>query len=85
MYAFVIFVPRCFDLGLRQAHFGCARDRLHQDNIIKLIDKGTMEEQIYQYLADCEALYDGDAFPCVLPPTAVIASPYKFTFIATPM
>ncbi|KAJ8468443.1 hypothetical protein ONZ51_g9637 [Trametes cubensis] len=67
------------------AHFGCARDRLHQDNIIKLIDKGTMEEQIYQYLADCEALYDGDAFPCVLPPTAVIASPYKFTFIATPI
>ncbi|KAI0661353.1 hypothetical protein C8Q70DRAFT_1043948 [Cubamyces menziesii] len=67
------------------AHFGCARDRLQQDNIIKLIDKGTMEEQIYKYLAGCEALYDGDAFPCVLPPTAVIASPYKFTFIATPM
>ncbi|KAI0661357.1 hypothetical protein C8Q70DRAFT_1097725 [Cubamyces menziesii] len=44
-----------------------------------------MEGQIYRYLRRCEALYSNDAFPCVLPPTAIIASPYEFTFAAMPM
>ncbi|KAI0661354.1 hypothetical protein C8Q70DRAFT_710054 [Cubamyces menziesii] len=43
-----------------------------------------MEDQIYRYLARCPALYDASTFPCVLPPTAIVASPYKFAFVAMP-
>ncbi|KAI0661368.1 hypothetical protein C8Q70DRAFT_970739 [Cubamyces menziesii] len=66
-------------------NFGCARNTRQQDLFIKLIDKGTAEDQIYRYLAGCKVLYHSSAFPCVLPPTAIIGSPYKFAFVAMPM
>ncbi|KAI0332318.1 hypothetical protein GY45DRAFT_1274190 [Cubamyces sp. BRFM 1775] len=65
--------------------FGYARDMRQQDLFVKLIDKGTAEDEIYRYLAGCKALYDSSTFPCVLPPTAIIGSPYKFAFAVMPM
>ncbi|KAI0363340.1 hypothetical protein BV20DRAFT_151178 [Pilatotrama ljubarskyi] len=44
-----------------------------------------MEYQIYKHLSSCEQLYAGDAPGCVLPPTAIIESPYQFAFVAMPM
>ncbi|KAI0332328.1 hypothetical protein GY45DRAFT_1274204 [Cubamyces sp. BRFM 1775] len=66
------------------SRFACGRDLREQDVIFKLVDKGTMEDQIYRYLGSCPALYDAATFPCVLPPTAIISSPYKFAFVAMP-
>ncbi|KAJ8468446.1 hypothetical protein ONZ51_g9638 [Trametes cubensis] len=64
---------------------GYCHGLLKEDVVVKLIDKGAMGDQIYRYLGRCEALYSSDAFPCVLPPTAIVASPYEFTFAAMPM
>ncbi|KAI0363264.1 hypothetical protein BV20DRAFT_1031616 [Pilatotrama ljubarskyi] len=67
------------------AKIACGQDVQGRDVIIKLVDKGTMEHQIYEYLSGCEALYNSDTPMCVLPPTAILSSPYKFTFVAMPM
>ncbi|KAH9895166.1 hypothetical protein C8Q73DRAFT_644721 [Cubamyces lactineus] len=70
---------------LVKPYFGCARNALQQDLFVKMIDKGTPEDQIYRYLAGCKELYDSRTFQCVLPPIAIIGSPYKFAFAAMPM
>ncbi|KAH9856663.1 hypothetical protein C2E23DRAFT_940006 [Lenzites betulinus] len=43
-----------------------------------------MEYQTYVRLAGCDALYDSRTFAGVLPPTAIIDSPYGFSFVAMP-
>ncbi|CDO75412.1 hypothetical protein BN946_scf184855.g15 [Trametes cinnabarina] len=63
----------------------CGRDAQQQDVVLKLIDKGTMEDQIYRTLSGFVELYDTHAFPCILPPIAIIESPYEFSFVAMPM
>ncbi|KAI0821654.1 hypothetical protein BC628DRAFT_805833 [Trametes gibbosa] len=40
---------------------------------------------IYSRLAECRLLYDSHTFANVLPPTAIIDSPYQFAFVAMPM
>ncbi|KAI9067542.1 hypothetical protein FKP32DRAFT_1755108 [Trametes sanguinea] len=74
-----------FDGILLSSNFTCGRDSQQQDIVIKLIDKGSMEDRIYRTLAECSDLYDCHTFPYVLPPTAIIESPYTFTFVAMPM
>ncbi|KAI9068259.1 hypothetical protein FKP32DRAFT_1642656 [Trametes sanguinea] len=65
--------------------FTCGRNAQQQDVVIKLVDKGSMEDRIYRTLAECHEPYDSHAFPYVLPPTAIIETPYKFLFVALPM
>ncbi|KAJ8454678.1 hypothetical protein ONZ51_g12893 [Trametes cubensis] len=43
-------------------YFGCARNASQQDLFVKMIDKGTPEDQIYRYLAGCKELYDSCTF-----------------------
>ncbi|KAH9895154.1 hypothetical protein C8Q73DRAFT_644869 [Cubamyces lactineus] len=84
-FAYSLDLYSVYPTDSEKSTLGCSRDSLEQDVVIKLVDKGTMEEQIYHYLAGCKDLYGSEAFPCVLPPTAIIASPYEFTFVAMPM
>lgn len=44
-----------------------------------------MEHEIYRYLAECKSLYDTHAAIGVLPPSAIVGSPYSFAFVAMPM
>ncbi|KAI0670878.1 hypothetical protein C8Q78DRAFT_1069602 [Trametes maxima] len=53
--------------------------------MIKMVDSGTMELQIYHHLAECPDLYEAHNFPCVLPPTTIINSPDRISFVAMPM
>lgn len=68
-----------------QARLAYAQDARRRDVVIKLVDKGSMEHQIYAYLAECQSLYDERTFENVLPPTAILGSPYGFAFVAMPM
>ncbi|CDO74564.1 hypothetical protein BN946_scf184931.g3 [Trametes cinnabarina] len=65
--------------------FTAGRDAQQQDVVIKMVDHGTMEDNIYRTLAACRELYDPRTFPYVLPPTAIIEAPYNFNFVAMPM
>ncbi|KAI0363265.1 hypothetical protein BV20DRAFT_169915 [Pilatotrama ljubarskyi] len=71
---------RCLSIRL-----ACGQDAEGRDIIFKLVDCGTMEYQIYKHLSNCDTLYAGDSPVCVLPPTAIIESPYQFAFVAMPM
>lgn len=62
-----------------------AQDLRQQDLVIKLTDKGSMEYKIYRHLAESKSLYDSHDAPGVLPPTAVLDSPYQFAFVVMPM
>ncbi|KAL7281812.1 hypothetical protein ACG7TL_005135 [Trametes sanguinea] len=63
----------------------CGRDAKERDIVVKLIDKGSMEDKILRTLTEYPELYDSSAFTNVLPPTTIIESPYEFTMVATPM
>ncbi|KAL1942065.1 hypothetical protein VTO73DRAFT_6595 [Trametes versicolor] len=70
--------------GRLLSRFAYAQDERQRDVVIKLIDKGSMEHQIYKYLAECKSLYASRAPLGVLPPTAILGSPYRFSFVAMP-
>ncbi|OSD06695.1 hypothetical protein PYCCODRAFT_1382512 [Trametes coccinea BRFM310] len=63
----------------------CGRDAEERDIVVKLVDKGSMEDKILRTLTEYPEMYDSSAFPNVLPPTAIIESPYEFNMVATPM
>ncbi|CDO75410.1 hypothetical protein BN946_scf184855.g13 [Trametes cinnabarina] len=65
--------------------FTAGRDALQQDVVLKMVDRGTMEDHIYRFLAECKDLYNPLVFPFVLPPIAIIDSPYNFDLVAMPM
>ncbi|KAI9067538.1 hypothetical protein FKP32DRAFT_1563508 [Trametes sanguinea] len=75
----------CFADDNFKSHLTCGRDAQQRDIVIKLVDKGTREDKILRALAEYPALYDSNAFPNVLPPTAIIESPYEFNLVAMPM
>ncbi|KAI0821648.1 hypothetical protein BC628DRAFT_1422467 [Trametes gibbosa] len=66
-------------------YLGCGQDDMQRNVIIKLVDHGTDEHQIYSRLSRCEALYDPCKFAGVLPPTAILSSPHGFSFVVMPM
>ncbi|KAI0821642.1 hypothetical protein BC628DRAFT_1505477 [Trametes gibbosa] len=68
-----------------QYYLGCGQDDMQCNVIIKLVDHGTDEHQIYSRLSRCEALYDPCKFAGVLPPTAILTSPHGFSFVVMPM
>ncbi|KAI0355662.1 hypothetical protein OH77DRAFT_1495961 [Trametes cingulata] len=65
--------------------FASGQDAEGRDIIFKLVDLESMEYQIYKHLSECAALYVGGSPACVLPPTAIVHSPYQFAFVAMPM
>lgn len=44
-----------------------------------------MEYNIYKTLGECNSLYDSRECAGVLPPTAILDSPYQFAFVVMPM
>lgn len=62
-----------------------AQDTRRRDLVIKLTDKGSMEYNIYRHLAKSGSLYDSRECAGVLPPTAVLDSPYQFAFVVMPV
>ncbi|KAI0079122.1 hypothetical protein K474DRAFT_1683352 [Panus rudis PR-1116 ss-1] len=60
------------------------RDSQNRDVVIKVIERNSMEYQIYQYLYQHKDVFRPETFPCVLPPVAIMDSPYNFSFVATP-
>ncbi|RDX44624.1 hypothetical protein OH76DRAFT_1359251 [Lentinus brumalis] len=60
-----------------------AQDRHGRDVTIKLVNTYTYEYRIYQDLLRCEELFLED-FQGVLPPVAILDTPYKFSFVVMP-
>ena len=60
-----------------------AQDNHGRDLIIKLVNTYTHEYRILQDLLRCEALF-GQDFQGVLPPVAILDTPYKFSFVVMP-
>ncbi|KAL1942060.1 hypothetical protein VTO73DRAFT_6590 [Trametes versicolor] len=79
--------PALYDLSSRTLprRMVYAQDTRRRDLVIKLTDKGSMEYKIYRHLAESNSLYDSRDAPGVLPPTAVLDSPYQFAFVVMPM
>ncbi|KAL1942080.1 hypothetical protein VTO73DRAFT_6610 [Trametes versicolor] len=71
-------------LGL-QTRFGYGQDFSGRDVFIKIIEKGSTEHAINSYLLENGDLFQGDQFPSVLPPVAVLDSPHGFSFLVMPL
>ncbi|KAI0355668.1 hypothetical protein OH77DRAFT_1424614 [Trametes cingulata] len=65
-----------------------AQDALHRDLMLKLVDNGSAEHEIYQLiLQDAPAFAKSTDFPCVLPARAlsILNTPYAYSFVVMPM
>ncbi|RPD59770.1 hypothetical protein L227DRAFT_502814 [Lentinus tigrinus ALCF2SS1-6] len=60
-----------------------AQDSHGRDVTIKLVNTFTHEYHIYQDLLRCDALF-GQDFQGVLPPVAILDTPYRFSFVVMP-
>ncbi|RPD59774.1 hypothetical protein L227DRAFT_502913 [Lentinus tigrinus ALCF2SS1-6] len=60
-----------------------AQDSHGRDVTIKLVNTFTHEYRIYQDLLRCDALF-GQDFQGVLPPVAILDTPYRFSFVVMP-
>ncbi|KAI0355652.1 hypothetical protein OH77DRAFT_1424594 [Trametes cingulata] len=55
------------------------------DVFIKIIEKHSVEHAINRYLLENNTLFQADKFPFVLPPVAILDSPYGFSFLVMPL
>ncbi|EIW63545.1 uncharacterized protein TRAVEDRAFT_26775, partial [Trametes versicolor FP-101664 SS1] len=78
-------IPYCWLSRSLLRRMAYAQDTRRRDLVIKLTDKGSMEYNIYRHLAKSGSLYDSRECAGVLPPTAVLDSPYQFAFVVMPM
>ncbi|KAI0645513.1 hypothetical protein C8Q79DRAFT_1119239 [Trametes meyenii] len=62
-----------------------AQDVLHRDIVLKLIDIDSPEYGIYQTLLRCKELWNPERSPGVLPPLAVLDTPFRYSIVAMPM
>ena len=60
-----------------------AQDNHDRDVTIKLVNTYTHEYRISQDLLRCEALFGHD-YQGVLPPVAILDTPYRFSFVVMP-
>ncbi|KAI8972191.1 hypothetical protein BD414DRAFT_525342 [Trametes punicea] len=64
----------------------CARDAIGRDLMLKLVDKGSPEHRIYQTISRQPISFtEEEAFPCILPPIAILDTPRDYSFIVMPM
>ncbi|KAI0355650.1 hypothetical protein OH77DRAFT_1424591 [Trametes cingulata] len=64
--------------------FAYAQDGSGRDLVIKIIKKGSTEDSINRCLLESVDSSNPDKFPFVLPPVAVLDSPYEFSFLVMP-
>ncbi|KAI0645511.1 hypothetical protein C8Q79DRAFT_1010463 [Trametes meyenii] len=62
-----------------------AQDVLHRDIVLKLIDTDFPEYDIYQTLIRCKELWSPERSPGVLPPLAILDTPFRYSIVAMPM
>ncbi|KAI0363331.1 hypothetical protein BV20DRAFT_975793 [Pilatotrama ljubarskyi] len=74
---------RFFSSGSRLAY---AQDTMHRDVVLKLVDNGSEEHEIYELiLQDASMFASNVTFPCVLPALAILSTPYQYSFVVMPM
>ncbi|KAI0769455.1 hypothetical protein BD413DRAFT_477624 [Trametes elegans] len=62
------------------------QDTERRNIMIKLVDNGSTEHTAYLRMQhEMVSFTDSTTFPCVLPPTAILKTPYEYSFIVTPM
>ena len=52
---------------------------------MRLVDPRSDHYRIFRHLFEDKAFSDPAHFPCVLPPVAILDTPYNFSFVAMPM
>ncbi|KAI0675110.1 kinase-like domain-containing protein [Trametes maxima] len=62
-----------------------AQDNLNRDIVLKLVDTGSDEYHIYQMLLRCKELWSPERSPGVLPPLAILDTPFRYSIVAMPM
>ncbi|KAI0675111.1 kinase-like domain-containing protein [Trametes maxima] len=62
-----------------------AQDVLHRDVVLKLIDIDSPEYGIYYTLLRCEELSNPERSPGVLPPLAILDTPFRYSIVVMPM
>ncbi|EIW56464.1 uncharacterized protein TRAVEDRAFT_73041, partial [Trametes versicolor FP-101664 SS1] len=65
--------------------FACGYDTKRRNVVVKTVFKNSIEEDINLYLSRCEELFDQSKFACIIPPVAIVRSPYRFSFLVTPL
>ncbi|KAI0363330.1 hypothetical protein BV20DRAFT_1066263 [Pilatotrama ljubarskyi] len=74
-----------FSTGLRvMPRFAYAQDGCGRDLFIKLIEKGSNEHKINRHLLSNASSSNASEFSFVLPPVALLDSPYDFSFLVMP-
>ncbi len=67
-----------------QGHTGYAQDAEHHNLLIRVVQKGSDHYRIFQRLLQDDAFSDPETFPCVLPPTAILDTPHRYSFVIIP-
>ncbi|KAI0355670.1 hypothetical protein OH77DRAFT_1424615 [Trametes cingulata] len=63
-----------------------AQDSAGHDVILKLVDNGSSEHEIYKRIQQAPSSFTDNAeFPCVLPPLAILETLNAYSFIVMPM
>ncbi|KAI0369716.1 hypothetical protein BV20DRAFT_996622 [Pilatotrama ljubarskyi] len=63
-----------------------AQDFMHCNVVLKLVDNGSAEHEIYRCIQQTPTPFtDSTQFPCVLPPLAILDTPYEYSLIVMPM
>ncbi|KAI0645512.1 hypothetical protein C8Q79DRAFT_697473 [Trametes meyenii] len=62
-----------------------AQDTLSRDIVLKLVDTDSDEYSIYQTLLRCKELSTPERNPGVLPPLAILDTPFRYSIVAMPM
>ena len=53
--------------------------------MLKLVDKGSPEYDIFEDLLACSEFGDTNSFSCVLPPVRILDTPHCYVIVAMPM
>ncbi|KAM5531272.1 hypothetical protein V8D89_015073 [Ganoderma adspersum] len=63
----------------------CAQDSLGRDLMLKLVNKGSPQYDIFQLLSQRGELFiDPQMFPCVIPPLAILDTPHAYSIVTMP-
>ncbi|KAI0070473.1 hypothetical protein K474DRAFT_1670046 [Panus rudis PR-1116 ss-1] len=62
-----------------------AQDAQGRDVVLKLTDRDSMEHKVNMRLLQCQEFARPETFPCVIPPVAILETPYNFVATAMPL
>ncbi|KAH9944555.1 uncharacterized protein BXZ73DRAFT_39441 [Epithele typhae] len=76
--------PRREAFWLPSKYIAPARDPSGRDVILKVIDRHGVENTVSKALLDAVDYTDPSTFPCIVPPLAVLDTPYHYSFLCMP-